>query len=92
MTTGRRVYVIVSGRVQGVWFRASMRKRAEELGLTGWVRNRLDGDVEAVIEGPPHAVQELVEWCHIGSPGARVDQVRCSEEPPQGLTDFRIKG
>lgn len=90
MTT-RRVFVIVSGRVQGVWFRASMRKRAEELALGGWVRNRADGDVEAVIEGAPHAVQELVEWCHMGPPGARIDAVRCSDEPPQGLTDFRIR-
>jgi len=91
MSHKRRAYVIIIGRVQGVWFRASMQKRAQALALAGWVRNRLDGNVEAVIEGPPETVQELVDWCRMGPPGARVDEVRCSDETPQGLKNFLIE-
>lgn len=90
MSATRRVHVVISGRVQGVWYRGSMEDRAVRLGLAGWVRNLPDGDVEAVIEGPSLAVDELLAWCRRGPSGARVQSVRSSEEPAQGLTDFRI--
>jgi len=85
-----RRHVIVSGRVQGVWFRDSMRREAERLGLSGWVRNLPDGSVEAAFEGQPDAVENLTEWCHHGPPGARVTSVTPRDEPPEGLTGFRI--
>ena len=85
-----RRHVIVSGRVQGVWFRDSMRREAERLALAGWVRNLPDGNVEAVFEGPPEAVERLSAWCHRGPPGARVTSVIPRDEPPEGLTGFRI--
>ena len=85
-----RLHVVVSGRVQGVWFRDSMRRQAERLGLAGWVRNLPDGNVEAVFEGAADAVERLSVWCHHGPPGARVTSVVPRNEPPEGLTGFRI--
>ena len=67
-----RVHLIIEGRVQGVWFRESTRREAVSLKLTGWVRNRPDGSVEASIEGPEHLVDRLVSWCRKGPPAARV--------------------
>jgi len=90
MSPVRRVHVIVTGRVQGVWYRGAMQHEAERLGVAGWVRNVADGNVEAAIEGPAQAVDELVAWCRVGPPGARVQNVRCAEEPPQGIQGFRI--
>lgn len=71
-----RAHVIVSGRVQGVFFREETRMAAERLGVSGWVRNRGDGTVEAVFEGPPEAVKDAVAWCRHGSPMARVADVQ----------------
>jgi len=86
----KRAHVFVSGRVQGVWFRASTRDKAEELSLNGWVRNLPDGRVEAVFEGDDRAVEEMVEWCRYGPPMARVDRVDIEYEKPQGERSFRI--
>jgi len=86
----KRAHVFVSGRVQGVWFRASTRDKAEELSLKGWVRNLPDGRVEAVFEGDERAVEEMVEWCRHGPPMARVDTVDIEYEKPQGERSFRI--
>ncbi len=86
----KRAHVFVSGRVQGVWFRASTRDKAEELSLNGWVRNLPDGRVEAVFEGDDRAVEEMVEWCRHGPPMARVDRVDIEYEKPQGERSFRI--
>lgn len=86
--TRRRV--VVHGRVQGVWFRDSMRREAERLGVSGWVRNRADGSVEAALEGADDAVERLVAWCDHGPSGARVLRVEVQDEPPEGLADFRI--
>lgn len=70
-----RVHLKISGRVQGVWFRASARDQARSLGLTGWVRNLSDGRVEAVAEGEEKTVESFVAWCRKGPHGARVEGV-----------------
>ena len=69
------IHVVISGRVQGVWFRANTKQKAEQLGLTGWVRNTHDGCVEAVFEGEESLVNEMIEWCHQGPPLAKVEKV-----------------
>jgi acylphosphatase len=68
----------IEGRVQGVWFRESMRREAERLGVTGWVRNLPDGSVEAVVQGSVEAVDALLEWSKTGPPMARVERVELS--------------
>jgi acylphosphatase len=75
VTQHLRIY----GKVQGVFFRESMRKKALELSVHGWVRNRLDGSVEAVVYGNPQQVQKLVEWAYIGPELAKVTQVEIEE-------------
>ena len=77
----RTVRVRIAGRVQGVFFRASCADLARDLGLDGWVRNRPDGDLEAVFQGPDEAVDRIVEWCGSGPPSARVDTLEVSDEP-----------
>jgi acylphosphatase len=86
-----RSRVIVHGRVQGVFFRDSLRERARAHGVAGWVTNRIDGSVEAVLEGSPEAVDRVVRFCETGPPRARVDDVEVSPEPPEGLTRFEIR-
>ena len=76
-----KVHVIISGRVQGVWFRASTKKRAEQLGITGCVRNTFDGNVEAVFEGDEKIIEEMLEWCNHGPPLAKVDNVEVEKQP-----------
>jgi len=90
LNASRRAHVRVSGRVQGVFFRAECARRAREAGLAGWVRNRDDGDVEAAFEGTPEAVETLVTWCREGPAPARVDRVEVTEERPQGEEGFRV--
>jgi acylphosphatase len=82
--------VIVSGLVQGVGFRYSLAGRAEARGVAGWVRNRPDGSVEAVLEGAADAVESLVEWSRHGPRGARVDGVEIHDEVPAGMRGFTI--
>ena len=89
METARR-RVVVRGRVQGVWFRESARRRAEELGVSGWVRNRPDGAVEAELEGEAEMVEILVAWFGHGPPGAHVEGVEVEELAPTGETGFRV--
>jgi acylphosphatase len=84
-----RAYVF--GKVQGVWFRESTKNKAVELGLQGWVCNRPDGSVEALVSGDPKAVDEMLAWLHIGSAHAEVHRVEIEEvlqAPP--LSDFRV--
>jgi acylphosphatase len=85
-----RYRVLVSGQVQGVFFRDTCRRLAEQYGVTGWVRNLPDGRVEAVFEGPAEAVDRLVDWAHHGPRLAVVDQIAVQAEPPEGLDAFRI--
>ncbi|MFN8160948.1 MAG: acylphosphatase [Solirubrobacterales bacterium] len=90
MSGAIRRRVLVEGRVQGVWFRDSTRRIAEREGVAGWVRNRADGALEAVFEGPEDAVRRLVEFCGTGPEAARVRRVGVSEEPPAGESSFRV--
>ena len=83
--------VVVQGLVQGVFFRDTVRRRALSAGVSGWVRNRPDGTVEAVFEGEPAAVERLVALCHEGPRGARVDRVEVTPEEPEGLRKFTIR-
>jgi acylphosphatase len=89
VTVRRRV--LVSGRVQGVWFRESCRREAEARGVSGWVRNCPDGKVEAAFEGQPDAVEALVGWCSIGPMRARVVRVEVTDELPTGEPGFRVR-
>lgn len=84
-------HVIVSGRVQGVWFRAKTKERADALGVKGWVRNRPGGGVEAVLEGQEAAVIELVNWLGVGPTLARVDRMEEKDVVLTGFTQFEIK-
>ncbi len=83
--------IVISGRVQGVWFRESCRGQAIALGVAGWVRNRADGTVEGVFEGPLAAVERLVTWCLAGPSQARVDAVATTDETPVGVSGFRVR-
>jgi acylphosphatase len=82
--------VIVHGRVQGVFFRDTVRRRALAAGVSGWVRNNRDGTVEAVLEGDPGLVDRLVDFCHAGPRGAIVERVDVTDEQPEGTTGFRV--
>lgn len=86
--TARRCFV--SGRVQGVFFRASTRQRATELGVSGYANNLADGRVEVLIVGEPSKVHQLVEWLHSGPPAARVASVEVLEIELEGLTDVPV--
>jgi acylphosphatase len=86
--TRRRV--IVSGRVQGVFFRDTTRRRAESAGVAGWVRNTSNGTVEAVFEGEPDAVDEMVEFCRRGPGRAQVSGIEVLEEEPEDLEGFQV--
>jgi acylphosphatase len=83
--------VAVYGRVQGVFFRDSVRRRAEEASVAGWVCNRRDGAVEAVFEGLPDAVERLVRFCETGPRQADVARVEVEEQAPEGLRGFEIR-
>ena len=83
--------VVVHGFVQGVGYRWSLSREARRLGVQGWVRNRSDGTVEAVLEGADEAVDALESWCRTGPGGAGVSGVDVTSEPPEGLPGFTIE-
>lgn len=94
MTVGggkARAHVWIAGRVQGVAFRAYTIDEASSRGVVGWVRNTLDGRVEAVFEGEKAAVEAMIAWCRRGPPAARVTSVNVSWEEPQGESDFGVR-
>ncbi len=91
MANEERAHVLVSGRVQGVFFRDSARQEAEQMGLSGWVRNTEDGRVEAVFEGDSEAVQQMIEWCESGPSSADVEDVSVDKETPEGLSGFEVR-
>lgn len=72
-------HLVITGLVQGVWYRESMREAADGLGVTGWVRNRLDGSVEAMVQGEADRVEALIDWCRSGPPLARVKAVQVAD-------------
>jgi acylphosphatase len=86
-----RYRVLISGRVQGVWFRGTCRQVARDNGVTGWVRNLPDGRVEAVLEGPAEPVGRVIDWARRGPRLAVVTDVTVSPERPEGLTGFLIR-
>jgi acylphosphatase len=82
---------VVSGRVQGVFFRDTARRRAEAAGVSGWISNRPDGAVEAVFEGDPERVEEMVEFSRHGPSRAEVAKVEVVDEEPEGLSGFDVR-
>lgn len=86
-----RYRVTVSGRVQGVWYRESCRRIAEDAGVSGWVRNNPDGTVEAALEGEEHAVDKVVAWMRSGPPRAYVTDVSVRAEEPRGEQGFFVR-
>jgi acylphosphatase len=84
--------VVVHGRVQGVFFRDSCRRQAVHHRVSGWVRNRPDGTVEAVFEGDPDEVEAMTRWCHQGPASARVERVDSDDEPTVGEQGFELRG
>jgi acylphosphatase len=87
-----QVRLLITGRVQGVFFRTSTRKRAKKLGLNGWVRNLTGGQVEVLAEGESEAVKNLIAWCHIGPPSAYVEEVKItSMQSEEQHHDFYIR-
>ncbi|HTU30253.1 MAG TPA: acylphosphatase [Solirubrobacteraceae bacterium] len=86
-----RRHLILTGQVQGVFFRASVREAAENEGVAGWAANCPDGSVEVVLEGPPAAVESVVGYCRTGPVNARVESTEVTDEEPEGLTGFQTR-
>lgn len=90
--TNERVHILVSGRVQGVFFRANTQETALRLGITGWVMNTADGNVEIVAEGESDRIEKFTTWCHKGPSGSNVTDVRVETEEYEGnLNTFDIR-
>lgn len=87
----KAVEVLISGRVQGVGFRAFVERTAQELGVAGWVRNRADGRVEARLEGDDAAVDQAVQACREGPGAGRVDDLRAADVEPAGHQGFEVR-
>jgi acylphosphatase len=85
-----RIRVVVHGRVQGVGYRFSARVEAQRLGVTGWIKNRNDGSVEAEIEGDRGSVEQMLSWLDEGPPGAEVTALTSSDADPTGDPGFRV--
>lgn len=83
--------VVICGRVQGVFFRDTMRRQADRHGVGGWVRNCRDGTVQAHLEGEPDAVAEVVLWCRTGPRGADVEDLRVTVAEPEGVEGFSVR-
>ena len=81
----------ISGKVQGVFFRAGALEEAKELGVTGWIKNNPDGTVELHAEGPEAALEQFIEWCHDGPRGAQVKAIEATPESEQGFLSFDIR-
>jgi len=89
MSIARRV--VVSGHVQGVWYRQACANEAARLGVTGWVTNLVDGRVEAHVEGPRDGVEALIVWCRRGPPRAEVERVEVEDVAPEGHPGFEVR-
>ncbi len=87
-----RLKVLLEGRVQGVSLRFYTQQQANELGLTGFVRNLTDGRVEAIFEGPEAKVEQMLKWCETGSPNAHIDSIALRYEDPEGrFSSFSVR-
>ncbi len=91
MSATRTVRLRIEGRVQGVGYRVFVERNAGALGLDGWVRNRRDGGVEAVVSGTPAAIEQMIERCHVGPPGSRVDRVEVLAEDEAVAPGFVVR-
>jgi acylphosphatase len=87
----KRMLLLVNGKVQGVFFRASTKSQADRLGISGVVRNEPDGSVFIDAEGPEENLSRFADWCRQGPPGARVLQVVTEAAAPKGYADFKIE-
>ena len=87
----KRVHVVVRGEVQGVGYRYTLRMIARESGVTGWVRNRVDGSVEAEVEGTADQVDEVLAWMAEGPPGAQVTEAKVTDAAPSGDESFEVR-
>jgi len=85
------VHLLIKGKVQGVYYRASAREEAQALGLTGWVRNTPEGDVEAVASGDQVSIDKFIAWCHRGPRQSKVVSVEVSQLPEEGFEGFAIR-
>ncbi len=91
MKNQRHVHLIITGRVQGVWFRASTQEAADNLGIKGWVRNLPDSSVEVDASGETDTLEQFIQWCYKGPPGARVANIDIKElEPTDAHQSFKI--
>lgn len=84
------VHLMISGKVQGVFFRASAKEKALELALNGWIKNTPDGSVEATVSGSDEGVQQFVAWCRQGPPRAEVSHVSVTPKPDSGFNGFEV--
>ena len=91
MTTEQRLDLIVSGKVQGVGFRYSLKLKAESLDIKGYVRNQRDGSVFVAVQGEVEAIEELVKWCYLGPPASVVNRVEKIHRTIEGLSEFSIQ-
>ncbi len=91
MNNQRHVHLIITGRVQGVWFRASTQETADNLGIKGWVRNLPDLSVEVDAIGETDVIEQFIQWCYKGPPGARIKNIEIKElEPVDDFQNFKI--
>ena len=89
--TSRTVHLRIEGHVQGVGYRAFVEMKAAELGLAGWVRNRRDGSVEAVLQGPQAAIDSMLDFCRSGPPASRVDRIEIVSEKVGAFDGFEVR-
>lgn len=86
----RTVQLIIKGKVQGVFYRASAKDVAREIGVTGWIKNMPDGSVEVLVSGSEERVAKFIEWCWKGPKSAEVNEVIINDSKEKPLTEFRI--
>ena len=83
-------HLLIKGKVQGVFYRATAKEEAERLGVTGWVRNTKEGCVEAVVSGTAEAVEQFIKWCRQGPPRAFVTDVEITETAEENFSEFKV--
>lgn len=86
----KTVHILISGKVQGVFFRGSTATEAEKLNITGWIKNTKSGEVETMASGEEKNIKAFIEWCHHGPKKADVENVKIKEEPLQPFDSFRV--